>query len=171
MLRPTKWSPKLGLLLASWGPFHCPFIPAPLIVFVRLMANTSTKYIIWVVGAITILKNMSSSMGRIIYPIYHGKLKKTVKPPTSISLIIMEPVKIPTWSLIWIHNGSHPNSRKKIRRYIPKKHHKICITRIPIKSFYNTQCISWIPISCHIISYHIISYHQVYLMEICPICF
>ena len=85
--------------------------------------------------------------------------KKTVKPPTSISLIIMEPVKIPTWSLIWIHNGSHPNSRKKIRRYIPKKHHKICITRIPIKSFYNTQCISWIPISYHIISYHTISYH------------
>ena len=26
----------------------------------------------------------------------------------------MEPVKIPTWSLIWIHNGSHhPNVRKK----------------------------------------------------------
>ena len=79
----------------------------------------------------------------------------------------MEPVKIPTWSLIWIHNGSHhPNVRKKIRRYIPKKHHKICITLIPIKSVYNTQCISWIPIS-----YHIISYHQVYLMEICPIFF
>ena len=34
-------------------------------------------------AAITILKNMSSSMGRIIYPIYEMENKKCVKPPKS----------------------------------------------------------------------------------------
>ena len=38
----------------------------------------------WLVGgAITILKNMISSMGRIIYPIYEMENKKKMKPPTS----------------------------------------------------------------------------------------
>jgi len=34
------------------------------------------KHILLVGGAITILKNMTSSMGRIIYPIHCGKIWK-----------------------------------------------------------------------------------------------
>ena len=37
-------------------------------------------------GAITILKNMSSSMGRLTSHIYHGTLKKCLKPSTSTML-------------------------------------------------------------------------------------